>query len=258
MAGFLPEFRCLCQQRNLPNFAGPLLRGGYDRPISPHGDSNVGSNAAAAWPSGDASHSCSSCSFCGRRPLTPSKMWTNRCATALSASCLSLIATSRPVLESFEQVTGHGHVVICPLLNLNQLAPTGNEPLALGNAPIGMLHASSQRVQVVTRRPSALRSKARCYPRRYSSLNLDRAREIVLDRCKSIGLYATGWRLPGRAQCRPGSGDLQGVGEGKIATAALTNCRTNLAFKVWARNFLFPKNLPTSPGSRMSSQRPHA
>src|SRR5262245_52931336 len=81
MAGFLPEFRCLCEQRNLPNFAGPLLRGGYDRPISPHGDSNVGSNAAAAWPSGDASHSCSSCSFCGRRPLTPSKMWTNRCAT---------------------------------------------------------------------------------------------------------------------------------------------------------------------------------
>jgi hypothetical protein len=42
------------------NFDGQLLRGRYDRSFSPHGESEVGSNAIAALPSGEASHSCSS------------------------------------------------------------------------------------------------------------------------------------------------------------------------------------------------------
>ena len=45
----------------------------YDRPVSPQRDKDVKLNSVAALPSGETSHSCSSSSVLGCRPLTPSK-----------------------------------------------------------------------------------------------------------------------------------------------------------------------------------------
>jgi len=128
-------------------------------------------------------------------------------------------------LESFEQVTGHGHIVICPLLNLNRLAPT---------ATSRSLSATRQLV-CSTRARNASRSSRGGLPR------CDRKPEL------STTLF---FAQPG-SSARNSSGPLQEhralrntvaasrtsvvsprfwwpsrCWGGQIATAALTNCRT--------------------------------
>jgi hypothetical protein len=74
-----------------------LPNGRYDRPVSPQREADVSSNIAAVLPSAEASHSSSSRSVLGGRPLIPSKMVRSVATWAFSASSLSLMADT-PIL----------------------------------------------------------------------------------------------------------------------------------------------------------------
>jgi len=76
-----------------PNFAGPLLRGGYDRPISPHGDSNDSDTDRLlaglwTWTGGEELSLVSSCGAAvrcrRRRALGATSLPTKRKALALA------------------------------------------------------------------------------------------------------------------------------------------------------------------------------
>src|SRR5262245_38492886 len=68
----------------------------YDRRrLSVEAGSGAGSNAVAALPSADASHSSSSSSLYGRRPLAPTKKSRNLFLMRFSARSFSLMAASR-------------------------------------------------------------------------------------------------------------------------------------------------------------------